>query len=65
MFRREPQARAVGEGMGVLRGGGGNAPNRSSKRHEQDIRCLRRKWGQWLDVVQAKGSTRLVLRVKR
>lgn len=46
-------------------GGGGNASNRSSDRHEREIRYLRRKWGPWLDVVQAKGTTRLVLKVKR
>ena len=46
-------------------GGGGNAANRSSERHEREIAYLRRKWGPYLDVVQAKGTTRLVLRVKR
>jgi hypothetical protein len=46
-------------------GGGGNAANRSSERHEKEIAYLRRKWAPYLDVVQAKGTTRLVLRVKR
>lgn len=46
-------------------GGGGNAANRSSERHEREIAYLRRKWAPYLDVVQAKGTTRLVLRVKR
>ncbi|MFA6134586.1 MAG: hypothetical protein WC869_11285 [Phycisphaerae bacterium] len=46
-------------------GGGGNAANRSSERHEREIAYLRRKWGPYLDVVQAKGTTRLVLRVTR
>ena len=46
-------------------GGGGNAANRSSARHEREIAYLRRKWGQCLDVVQAKGTTRLVVRVQR
>jgi len=46
-------------------GGGGNAANRSSERHEREIAYLRRKWGPYLDVVQAKGTTRLVLRVVR
>jgi hypothetical protein len=46
-------------------GGGGNAANRSSERHEREIAYLRRKWGPYLDIVQAKGTTRLVLRVVR
>jgi hypothetical protein len=46
-------------------GGGGNAANRSSERHEREIAYLRRKWGPILDVVQAKGTTRLVVRVVR
>ena len=46
-------------------GGGGNAANRSSARHEREIAYLRRKWGPHLDVVQAKGTTRLVVRVQR
>lgn len=46
-------------------GGGGNASNRSSARHEQEIAYLRRKWGQCLAVAQAKGTTRLVVRVQR
>jgi len=46
-------------------GGGGNAANRSSERHEREIAYLRRKWGQWLGVEQAKGTTRIVTRVKR
>jgi hypothetical protein len=46
-------------------GSGGNARQRSAERHEQEIRYLRRKWGPYLDVVQAKGTTRLVVRVVR
>jgi len=46
-------------------GGGGNAANRSSERHMREIAYLRRKWGPYLAVVQAKGTTRLVVRVKR
>jgi len=46
-------------------GSGGNAANRSSERHEQEIAYLRRKWGPYLDVVQAKGTTRIVVRVER
>jgi len=46
-------------------GGGGNAANRSSERHQQEIAYLRRKWRPYLDVVQAKGTTRLVVRVVR
>ncbi len=46
-------------------GAGGNAANRSSERHAREIAYLRRKWGPYLDVVQAKGTTRLVVRVRR
>jgi hypothetical protein len=46
-------------------GGGGNASNRSSVRHEKEIAYLRKKWGPYLNVVQAKGTTRLVLKVVR
>jgi hypothetical protein len=46
-------------------GAGGNAGQRSSARHEREIAYLRRKWGPYLDAVQAKGTTRLVVRVKR
>jgi len=46
-------------------GGGGNAANRSSERHMREIAYLRRKWGPYLSVVQAKGTTRLVVKVKR
>jgi hypothetical protein len=46
-------------------GAGGNARQRSAERHEQEIRYLKRKWGPYLDVVQAKGTTRLVVRVVR
>ena len=46
-------------------GSGGNASNRSQERHEREIAYLRKKRGPYLDVVQAKGTTRLVLRVKR
>jgi hypothetical protein len=45
-------------------GAGGNASNRSSERHEQEIKYLKRKWA-YLDVVQPKGTTRLVVRVVR
>ena len=45
--------------------GGGNAANRSSERHMREIAYLRRKWGPYLSVVQAKGTTRLVVRVRR
>jgi len=33
--------------------------------HEREIAYLRRKWGRYLDVVQAKGTTRLVVRITR
>jgi len=46
-------------------GAGGNAANRSSERHAREIAYLRRKWGPYLDVVQAKGTTRLVVKVRR
>lgn len=46
-------------------GGGGNAANRSSERHAHEIAYLRRKWGPYLDVKQAKGTTRLVVKVSR
>nr|BDD44599.1 hypothetical protein 6 [Flavobacteriaceae bacterium] len=46
-------------------GAGGNAANRSAQRHQDEIRYLRRKWGQYLDEVKAKGTTRLVVRVQR
>ena len=46
-------------------GSGGNATNRSAARHAQEIAYLKRKWGKYLDVVQAKGTTRIVLRVVR
>ena len=46
-------------------GAGGNARQRSSERHEREMAYLKRKWGPYLDVVQAKGTTRLVVRVKR
>jgi len=46
-------------------GKGGNAANRSAERHEREIAYLRRKWGPYLDEVKAKGTTRLVVRVKR
>jgi hypothetical protein len=46
-------------------GSGGNARQRSAERHEQEIRYLKRKWGPYLDVAQAKGTTRLVVRVVR
>jgi len=46
-------------------GKGGNAANRSAERHEREIAYLKRKWGPYLDEVKAKGTTRLVVRVKR
>jgi hypothetical protein len=46
-------------------GAGGNARQRSAERHEQEIRYLKRKWGKYLDVVQAKGTTRICVRVDR
>lgn len=46
-------------------GAGGNAANRSSERHAREIAYLRRKWGPYLNVVQAKGTTRLVVKVRR
>ncbi len=46
-------------------GGGGNAANRSSERHRQEIEYLQRKWGPYLRVVQAKGTARLVVKVVR
>ena len=46
-------------------GTGGNAANRSSQRHAEEIAYLRRKWGPYLKVVQAKGTTRLVVKVRR
>lgn len=46
-------------------GSGGNARQRSSERHEQEMAYLKRKWGPYLDVVQAKGTTRLVVKVSR
>ncbi len=46
-------------------GGGGNAANRSSERHAQEIAYLKRKWGRYLEHVAAKGTTRLVVRVQR
>jgi hypothetical protein len=38
---------------------------RSSERHEQEIRHLKCKCGPYMDVVQAKRTTRLVVRVVR
>ncbi len=46
-------------------GSGGNARQRSAERHEQEIKYLRRKWGPYLGVEQAKGTTRIIVRVKR
>ena len=46
-------------------GGGGNAANRSSDRHMREIEYLCRKWGAHLSVAQAKGTTRIVVRVQR
>ncbi len=46
-------------------GSGGNAGNRSAERHAAEITYLKRKWGRYLDEVQAKGTTRLCVRVIR
>ncbi|MCK6470859.1 MAG: hypothetical protein L6R28_03855 [Planctomycetes bacterium] len=46
-------------------GKGGNAGNRSAERHAQEIAYLKRKWGPFLEEVQAKGTTRLVVKVRR
>jgi len=46
-------------------GKGGNAGNRSAERHAQEIAYLKRKWGPFLEEVQAKGTTRLVVKVQR
>jgi hypothetical protein len=46
-------------------GGGGNAANRSSESHEKEIAYLLRKWSPYLEHVRAKGTTRLVVKVKR
>jgi len=46
-------------------GKGGNALNRSSERHAREIAYLKKKWGPYLEEVQAKGTTRLVVKVRR
>ena len=46
-------------------GKGGNATHRSAERHAREIAYLKRKWGPFLEEVQAKGTTRLVLKVRR
>ena len=46
-------------------GAGGNASNRSSERHPREIAYLERKWGPYLEHVMAKGTTRLVVKVRR
>lgn len=46
-------------------GKGGNCVNRSSERHAREIAYLQRKWGKYLEVAQAKGTTRLVVKVER
>ena len=46
-------------------GKGGNAGNRSAERHAREIAYLKRKWGPCLEEVQAKGTTRLVVKVRR
>ena len=46
-------------------GKGGNAGNRSAERHAREIAHLKRKWGPCLEEVQAKGTTRLVVKVRR
>jgi hypothetical protein len=46
-------------------GSGGNAKQRSAERHAREIAYLKRKWGPYLEEVQAKGTTRLVVKVQR
>ena len=46
-------------------GSGGNAANRSSERHAREIAYLQRKWGQYLKVEPAKGTTLLKVCVPR
>jgi hypothetical protein len=46
-------------------GSGGNALQRSAERHAQEIAYLKKKWGPYLEEVQAKGTTRLVVKVVR
>ena len=46
-------------------GKGGNARQRSAERHAREIAYLKRKWGPYLEEVQAKGTTRLVVKVRR
>lgn len=44
---------------------GGNAASRSSRRNEDEIAYLQRKWGSHLNVADKKTTTRLSLAVKR
>ncbi len=46
-------------------GSGGNASNRSSDRHAREIAYLQKKWGPYLKIAQAKGTTRLIAKVVR
>jgi hypothetical protein len=46
-------------------GSGGNASNRSSQRHHDEMEYLRRKWGRYLELKQAQSTTRLCVRVPR
>ena len=46
-------------------GGGGNARQRSSERHAAEIAYLKRKWGPYLETVDAKGTVRIVVKVDR
>ena len=46
-------------------GGGGNARQRSSERHAAEIAYLKRKWGPYLEAVDAKGTVRIVVKVDR
>ncbi len=48
-----------------IAGSGGNARQRSAERHAREITYLRHKWGPYLDVVPAKGTKRLAVRVSR
>ena len=46
-------------------GRGGNAGNRSRRRHEEEIARLLERWRPFIEHKQAKGTTRLVIRVPR
>ena len=51
--------------FGLFAGKGGNSILRSKERHERETAYLKRKWGKYLDVVNAKDTTRIVLHVER